>query len=270
MEFLPSSRRLAIIPSHAPTDDPQSARGRKRLWRAGLIGGASVAVIAAIASAVTFAAISRPQAARFAESAEVTQTLAKSLAALTARLDAIDNRPGGDLADLRRAIGDAKSSSSRDLDAALGQLSKRIDSLDHASSAKFDELGQRAERDSGTRAADITARLDRLEKKVEAATDAKILAPETKPAATPPKLGPNVSMETTGAIERPRATLRGYVVLGAGPQGALLGSRWGEEAVRIGDVLPGAGRVERIERRGPNWVVETEAGLIRPAEPPGF
>ena len=62
--------------------------------------------------------------------------------------------------------------------------------------------------------------------------------------------------------------LRRYVVLGARDDVALIEGRDGEYAVRPGDVLPGAGRVERIERAGGSWVVLTDQGLIGAAEPP--
>jgi hypothetical protein len=90
---------------------------------------------------------------------------------------------------------------------------------------------------------------------------------QAKQPASPPKFGPNVSMETTGSIERPRPLLRRYVVLGAREDVALVEGRDGERAVRRGDVLPGAGRVERIERSGDGWVVLTDQGLIPAAEP---
>ena len=77
-----------------------------------------------------------------------------------------------------------------------------------------------------------------------------------------------MSLDPTGSIDRPRPILRGYVVLGARDDIALIGGRDGERAVRPGDYLPGAGRVERVERQGPGWVVVTEHGLIAPAYAP--
>ena len=74
-----------------------------------------------------------------------------------------------------------------------------------------------------------------------------------------------MSLDPTGSIDRPRPILRDYVVLGARDDVAVIGGRYGERAVRPGDVLPGAGRIERVERQGPNWVVVTEQGLIASA-----
>jgi hypothetical protein len=75
-------------------------------------------------------------------------------------------------------------------------------------------------------------------------------------------------METTGSIQRPRPVLHGYIVLDAQGDMALVGGRDGQLEVRLGDFLPGAGRVERIERQGHGWVVLTNEGLIAAAEPP--
>ena len=74
-------------------------------------------------------------------------------------------------------------------------------------------------------------------------------------------------MEPTGSLPRPRPLLQSYVVLGARDQVALVEGRYGERAVRPGDILPGAGRVERIERQDGEWVVLTDQGLIAAADP---
>jgi hypothetical protein len=233
-------------------------------------------VIAIAASAATLALASRHDADRFAESAQATDAIAKSLRALSARLDSIDKvKPRDDFSDLRRALGEVKASSSHDLDAALARISQRIDSLDHEQTARVDRLGERLDQTTETRQADLAQRLDKLEKKAAAPP-----APAA-PTAAPPTLGTaSVSMERTGSISaaptpsreaggsvaRARPVLSGYVVLGANPDAAVIANRWGERAFRIGDVIPGAGRVERIERRGPGWVVRTEAGLIPAAQ----
>jgi hypothetical protein len=77
-------------------------------------------------------------------------------------------------------------------------------------------------------------------------------------------------MEPTGSIDRPRPLLRGYIVLDARGDVALVGGRYGEQEVRRGDFLPGAGRVERIELRGGRWTVLTSEGLIASAGFPPY
>jgi hypothetical protein len=116
----------------------------------------------------------------------------------------------------------------------------------------------------------LSARLDKLEQKI-VATAAPALAQTTpaKQPATRPKFD-NVAMDKTGSIERPKPLLRGYVVLDARDDVALVGGRYGEREVRQGDFLPGAGRVERIELRGEGWVVMTSEGLIASADSPRY
>ncbi len=77
-------------------------------------------------------------------------------------------------------------------------------------------------------------------------------------------------MDKTSSIERSKPLLRGFVVLDARDDVALVGGRYGEREVRQGDFLPGAGRVERIELGGNGWVVTTSGGLIASAESPRY
>jgi hypothetical protein len=48
---------------------------------------------------------------------------------------------------------------------------------------------------------------------------------------------------------------------------AVIDGRDGPQQVAPGDVLPGIGRVQRIERRGRDWVVVTSAGVIAGDQP---
>jgi hypothetical protein len=45
---------------------------------------------------------------------------------------------------------------------------------------------------------------------------------------------------------------------------AVVEGAHGLQDVGPGEVLPGGARVERIERRGPDWVVLTDRGVIQP------
>ncbi|MBV8104973.1 MAG: hypothetical protein JO223_10190 [Hyphomicrobiales bacterium] len=241
----------------------------------------------ALAAAIAFAAFGagagalvindhRREAALIAQHAHQTESLARTVDALAARLSAIDSAKAHDeLIELRRSVGEIRSSSasSQELSAALAQLSQRVETLDREESARVDKLGERFGHEAGAQVAELSARIEKLEKKVVAAAPPPPPPPQSPPVqpkqpALPPKFGANVSMETTGSIERPRPLLRRYVVLGARDDVALLEGRDGEYAVRPGDVLPGAGRVERIEREAGSWVVLTDQGRIGAAEPP--
>jgi hypothetical protein len=206
------------------------------------------------------------QANLLAERTQENTRLVQTVASLGARLQAIESARGRDeLSELRRSVNDLKGAadSSHELGAAIAQLSQRVEKLDREQDARIQKLGERVDQGASAHAAELSARIEKLEKKPPAPTP---VPPATRPS-TPqrPELGDNVSLDPTGSIDRPRPLLRGYVVLGARDDIALIGGQYGELAVRPGDVLPGAGRVQRVERRGLTWVVVTEHGLIASA-----
>jgi hypothetical protein len=104
----------------------------------------------ALAAAIAFAAFGagagalvitdhRRDAALLAEHAHETESLARTVDALAARLSAIDSAKAHDeLIELRRSVGEIRSSSasSQELGAALGQLSQRVERLDREESAE--------------------------------------------------------------------------------------------------------------------------------------
>ena len=253
---------LPVVLPHAYWQNGREESG-SRSWAGFFLRRSTAAVALGLAVAAlggtTFVIVDhRQQATLLAARAQENAALAETVSALNSRLQAIETAKGRDeLAELRRSVGDMKTAAvtSRELSAAIAQLSQRVEKLDREQGAKLDKLGERVAREASARTAERSTRPDR---------------PETKPApsatppapAQPPKFGANVSMDPTGSIERSRQVLRGYVVLGAQNDIALLGGRDGERAVRAGDYLPGAGRVERVERQGPNWVVVTDQGVI--------
>ena len=85
------------------------------------------------------------------------------------------------------------------------------------------------------------------------------------PQAKPVPAAATVSNETTGSIDRPK--LHGYWLVEADEGYAVIDGRDGPQQVAAGDVLPGIGRVQRIERRGRDWVVVTSAGVIAGDQP---
>ena len=272
--LLPMPFALAGAPRAEPVDESETARPRRRFlstlsWVAGI---AAAGVLAGGGAWIMLTEHGR-QARLLNERAYETQALARTVGDLSARLSAVENAKSRDeLVELRRSIGEIRSNiaSSRELGSALAQLSQRVEKMDQEESAKVDKLGQHIDQTASAEASQFAARIAELEKKtvVAAATSATPASAPQKQPLGPPKLGPNVSMETTGSIDRPRPVLRGYIVLGARDDVALVGGRYGERAVRPGDFLPGAGRVERILRQGGGWVVLTEQGLIPAADLP--
>ena len=260
----------------APVDESMAVRPR-RSGRPRLAWAAAIAAAGVLAGGALWAFNDhRLQTGLIAEQADETKALAKTIDALNARLSVIETAKSHDeLVELRRSVGEIRSNvaSSNDLTGALAQLAQRVEKLDRDASAKVDRLNERVDHETSAQAAELAARIDKLEKAVvaSAASDpaqANPPSPLQKQALLPPKSGPNVSMETTGSIDRPRPVLRGYIVLGARGDVALVESRYGERAVRRGDFLPGAGRVEGITRERGSWVVLTEQGQILGADEP--
>ena len=174
-------------------------------------------------------------------------------------------------------IGELKSTiaSARDLNGAVALLNQKVDRIDHDETSRVDKLGERVDHETAAKAADLAARIEKLEKKVASPVVAS--APAPTPGAqpqdamvAPAKPGPTVSMETTGSIDRPKPILHNFSVLAARDGVALIATRFGPQEVRPGDFIPGAGRVDRIERRQRDWVVVTNLGLIASAGPQEF
>ncbi len=253
-------------PYREKSDGAARTASRPGSLRRRYAAAAALALAVVGLGAATFIVVDhRQQADLLAQRAQENAQLAQTVSALNARLQAVESAKGRDeLAELRRSVGDMKTAAatSRELGAAIAQLTQRVEKLDREQGAKLDKLGERVDHEATATTAELAARLDKLDKKPTPTAQPIQAAPPPAPA---PRFNANVSMEPTGSIDRPRQVLRGYVVLGAQGDIALVGGRYGERAMRPGDYLPGAGRIERVERQGPNWVVVTEQGLIGPA-----
>jgi hypothetical protein len=268
-----SSRDLVLVGGHAeasPAGEQRPATpNRPFLSRFHFAAAAALAVVVAVGGALVLE--DRQQAKALAERTAETESLAHTIKSLKVRLDAIDTAmSNAGLADLRQSVGEIKSTavSTREMSGALTQLSQRVDKLDHEAAAKVDKLTERVDHEASAVTAGLTTRIDKLEQKIATPPPAPQQVAQPKPAARP-KFD-NVAMDKTGSIERPKSVLRGYVVLDARDDVALVGGRYGEREVRQGDFLPGAGRVERIELGGSGWVVTTSAGLIASADSPRY
>ena len=230
---------------------------------------AALAVVVAVAAALFLE--DRQQAKALAERTSETKSLAHTIKSLKVRLDAIDTAMStAGLSDLRQSVGEIRSNlvSTREVSGALAQLSQRVDKLDHEASAKVDKLTERVDHEASALTNGLSSRIDKLEQKI-AAPPALTQVAQPKQTPTRPKFD-NVAPDRTSSIEQPRPLLRGYVVLDARDDVALVGGRYGEREVRQGDFLPGAGRVERIELGGNGWVVTTSEGLIASADFPRY
>jgi hypothetical protein len=265
--------------SAAPTVEPPRLEllpyaGAEQGKRAGLAGtilwGSALAAALALAAGVAAFGVydHSKQANLVAAKTEETLSLAETVKGLAKRLDAVEAaRAHDEAADMRKVSAEVKTegAAGRELGAQLAQANARLDKLDHDHGARLDKLTDRLDHESAGKFADLSARLDKLEKRPVPV--ASVVAPAPAPAkpATAQVAQP-VSDETTGAIERPR--LRGYWLVEAQDGYAVIDGRDGPQQVTPGDVLPGVGRVQRIERRGGDWTVITSAGVIAGDQPP--
>jgi hypothetical protein len=235
-----------------------------------LAAAGALAVVVAVAGALFLE--DREKAKALAEQTSENESLARTLKSLKVRLDAIDTAESNTgLADLRQSVGEIRSNlaSTREVSGALTQLSQRVDKLDHEANTRVDKLAERVDHQANAVTAGLSSRIDKLEQKIAAPPPAPPPVAQAKQPPIRPKFD-NVSMDKTSSIERPRPLLRGYVVLDASDDVALVGGRYGEREVRQGDFLPGAGRVERIELGGAGWIVLTTSGLIASADFPRY
>jgi Skp family chaperone for outer membrane proteins len=212
---------------------------------------------------------------------EETRHLADTIKVLNAKVEALEaSRPRDETADLRKAFAEIKGNlaSTHDVSATLAQITARLDKFEHEQDARTEKLAERVDRDVAARTTEIAARIEKLEKKAGAplvaaaqqqplkaapivAQQAPPQAPPKQATLLPPAAG--VSRETTGSIAPPNTLIHGWVLREVlGDDAAVVEGRYGEREVAEGDILPGAGRVVRVERRGHGWVVVTSLGII--------
>jgi hypothetical protein len=183
---------------------------------------------------------------------------------------------------------DAADKGRAETGARLGQVAERLDRLHRQETdlaakvaAVADRLAAMAERQDHAdreQAARLTALTDKLDKRPVPAPVAA--APAVAPVASSPvAVAPVAAHKPVAAAEpvltgslpdKPAdkakpATIEGWVLRDVYDGMAMIENR-NRRLVEIGpgDTLPGAGRVEAIERRGRSWVVVTSKGLITP------
>lgn len=269
--------RLNLIPYPPSTPRPEAAPAAPRSlgmsrWISGVAAG--LALVAGI-TAIGLYDHTR-QSTILAANAEESTTLAQTVKSLKERIDAMEAaRSRDESADLHKVAAEIKAErdAARDLNTALAQLTARVDRVDHDQSARLDKLADRIDHESAARLTDLAARVEKLEKRPAAPVVATVTPPVAPPAVvTPPKPGlaalpapkPDVvvSNEITGSIDKPKPMLHSYRLVDVQGDYALVDGRDGPQQVGPGDVLPGAGRVLRVERHGRDWVLVTSLGLI--------
>ncbi|MBP2495728.1 hypothetical protein ABID82_005957 [Methylobacterium sp. PvP062] len=199
-----------------------------------------------------------------------------ALAALETTLDAGRTetvRLAADIAQLHTVLADLRASTDGARKEAASRstaLGERLAQVDKSLNGKISALGERleqVERDHNTRLSGLAAQLDRraaakaeptqtgsigeparaVEAKPEVkVADAKVSEPKPKPAAS----------------DKP-PVIEGWALRDVYEGTAILENRRRRLVeVAPGDVIPGVGRVEGVERHGREWVVVTRQGLV--------
>jgi hypothetical protein len=150
---------------------------------------------------------------------------------------------------IRQGLDAAKA----DTAAAIAQLSGKLDRSDQAMAQKF---------------AQIAERLDRSERKPDQMPVGSITPqPPARPTAiqalpAPASTQPAKPVEAATPLSHEKIPIPGFVLRDVYDGVALIEGRGVYREVVVGQAIPGAGKVEAIERRGRRWVVVTSQGLI--------
>ena len=150
-----------------------------------------------------------------------------------------------------------------DASAALAQFSARGDRVDHDSSdalRRFRRPARKA-REEGRRSGRRFRRARRRRFRSCPRRPPRLPAALTKQPTALPPVAANVSKETTGSIA-PQTPIRGWAVREVRGNVAIVEGPYGFRQIAPGDTLPGAGHVERIEKRAAGWTVVTDRGII--------
>ena len=218
----------------------------------------------------------------------------EAMTVLANRLDAVEimakRAQAEDVAGLRASVATLQSSleaNRSQTNTAIIEFSARVDALDRDSAARMLEASrhtaarfEKLDRDVGARLAEVdkfVARTSERLQKLEQRPDQEMAAQEQR-SATPSRAASYAplppprpafeeqfsSQETTrvAATRSGRIPPNGYVLRDVRDGVALLEGRSGLRAVMPGDMVPGAGTVRAIERRGAQWVVVTSIGVI--------
>ena len=230
--------------------------------------GAIVAALLGVGAAGGYFVWSRAQAP---DAAAVTLgRLQQDIGSLRTGVDALKttteaNRQDDAIRALKKSVDTLKAEldQSRTANAAtLAQISAKVDRPDRDASPRLIDIASRLDKldhDPGPKLGEIASRLDRIEKQVSSpATTGSI------PAAPHPQPPAPVQPVSTQAAERPKPLPLGSYVLRDVYDGIALveGRNGGIREVTPGEVLPGAGEVRSIERRGRAWIVVTSRGII--------
>ncbi|MGU3542684.1 hypothetical protein [Methylobacterium sp. A52T] len=204
-----------------------------------------------------------------------------ALAALETTLDAGRTetvRLAADIAQLHNVLADLRASTDvarKEAASRSTALGERLAQVDKGLNGKIAALGERldqVERDHNTRLSGLAAQLDRRAAATPAAAKAEptqtgsigepARAAEAKPEVKVADAKVGEPKAKPAAPDKP-PVIEGWALRDVYEGTAILENRRRRLVeVAPGDVIPGVGRVEGVERHGREWVVVTRQGLV--------
>lgn len=142
---------------------------------------------------------------------------------------------------------------------ALEGLAGRLDSVKFETGTAIAALSgkvDRIQKEPEAKLSQVIDRLDRMERQL--AAPATATATQKQPQISTAMAKPAEDME---APRKPRL-ITNWVVRDVYDGTALIESPRGAIEVTPGEMIPGAGRVKSIEKRGSGWVVITSEGVV--------
>ena len=179
------------------------------------------------------------------------------------------------LESLTQSVDRARSDASSTQAEVLQRL-ERSEQAPYEAASKIGQLGAQLDRiesaakDPAVKFTALSERLDRIERQIAAAAAARpaavqaAVAPSVPVAGPGPAVAPEPSAQTGSLEQKARdTTVDGWVLHEVYHGIALIESR-NRRLIEVGpgEVVPGVGRVEAIEKRGKRWVVVTGKGVI--------
>ncbi len=206
---------------------------------------------AAIAASVVLGVGALAGGVGVSRQADQARQLARENQELHTRVAALEQgRKADEASGARAAIAALKAELEKtrvSVNAQSGQLVARLDRMDHDASARFDKI----EKSLMTR--DATASIRALPAPLP--TPAPAIAPVATAKEPAVRVAPRF-------VDRAHIPIGGWVLRDVRDGVAYVEGIAGVREVVPGDALPGAGRVQRIERRAGQWVLVTTNGVI--------
>ena len=165
------------------------------------------------------------------------------------------------------ALRAAQSQAAQDA-TALERLKSRFEAVNTETGASIAELAGKVEhmqREPAAKLSQVLERLDRIERQIAPLATASLGAASASGAAAAGKQAQLAVAPAKPPLETAKGhpqLITNWVVRDVYDGIALVESPRGSIEVAPGEIIPGAGMVKSIERRGAGWIVITSRGLV--------